>query len=1283
MIRNTLVLFFILSVKVIFADTITNIIQFHWQGQKKIVFPAKDSTQPACHIQALNFKGATYPAASGFLPHYETTFPIPANYVLTDIKLKDKATITIQDISEIELLLGTDLKDNFETKYSYLAERGNKYLHVSIIPIKKIKTEENSYEKLLQTTLHIELKKKENTKSITKENTPAANSVLHQGTWVKINIPETGIYKLSYSRLEDLGVAEPKKARVYGFGGGMLPLMNNEYNFNDLPEKQVHYLEDGIIFYAKGPHDIEYDTGYRMLLHKEHPFSNHTSYFISSDASTGKQDNSIRKTTTNILTATKQFNTFLDCRYHETRDTNLVQSGRTWYGEEYFDSKTTYNFSFDFPDLISDSTVSVLTSLIARSTDESSFTISSGNNTTNIDIRSVSLRYDGSQAKEGKKKLEFKNTELTEQIPVDITYNKGNSTSVGWLDYIVVNAYRKLKYPGKQLLFSHYNASESTYTGEFIIENGNPNLIVWDVTDPHKVYEVTTVLSGNNLTVTTELHPGLTKFAVFDKKGSFYKPETDNDTYQVANQNLHGASTPDMAIVVRPGLQKYAVELADFHKKNDGLESLIVLQQEVFNEFSSGIQDPTAIRNFMRMFYTRALTGEDKMIRYLLLFGDGTYDYTLDSKESDNYIVTFQSSHSLSPTGSYVTDDYFGLLDTIEGGSEYGGTISNSLLDIGIGRLPVKNEEDARIVLDKIYMYVDSQSMGYWRNELTFIADDADDNQPDHMQDANKLTRQIEEKYPVFHIEKIYLDAFPQKTTPAGQRYPDVNQAIHNRIKKGTLILNYTGHGHETGFAHENILDIADVRQFRNEYKLPVFMTATCELSRFDDHTQVTAGEEILLNPEGGGIALFTTTRLVYIDANYKLNRSFYNHVFEKDEAGKRLRFGDIMRLTKNGTGSGNNKLNFTLLGDPALMLTYAKNNIVTTKINSTPIEENTDTLKAFSEVSMEGMVTYPDGSPMKDFKGTVYPVIYDKKSTVKTLSNDGFEPLEYTTQNNILYKGRADVKDGIFKFSFVVPGDISYNIDSGRVIYYADNDVVDAAGSFEGFLVGGSNEITEIDNTGPSISLYMNDESFINGNMTDQNPVLLAVISDESGINTSGTSIGHDITAVIDDNTNNIIILNDYYISDFNSYTSGRVEFPLLNLEPGKHTIKVKVWDIFNNSSESTIEFIVKESDDFIISNLYNYPNPVRETTEFYFEHNQSMTDMDIEYRIFNISGKHVASIKKNLYAQGYRIGPVKWNCTGNQGSVVDKGIYIYRLKVSTAEGKVNHKQGKFVIMR
>jgi len=740
-----------------------------------------------------------------------------------------------------------------------------------------------------------------------------------------------------------------------------------------------------------------------------------------------------------------------------------------------------------------------------------------------------------------------------------------------------------------------------------------------------------------------------------------------------------------MIIISHPLFLKYAQQLADIHLVNDNLESLIVTPEQIYNEFSSGTRDVSAVRDFAKMVYDRAASGQEKL-RYLLLVGDGSYNNISLAPGNSNYIPTYQSESSLNASTSYVSDDFFGFMDGAEGGTE---TMEVYTLDLGVGRLPVKTADEAMAVYRKIKSYNTQNNKNDWRNNILFTGDDEDGNL--HMTQANSLADWVSENYPMFVVKKVMLDAYKQESASTGARYPDVNRILIDNIRKGLLIFNYTGHGGEIGLAAEHILMTEDLMNLTNAENLPLFVTATCEFSRFDDLTDdegvlsenTSAGETSLLNAKGGSIALFTTTRIVYSDRNHYLNTKFYKVVFQRDEEGNFYKLGDVVRMTKDSSGINRNKLNFILLGDPALKLAIPEYTVATDSLNSVSVSEPLDTLSAFSLIHISGHLEDENHNVMSNYNGTIYPSVFDKSQVVTTLANDGGETMQFNTRENVIYKGKVSIKNGYFSFDFMVPKDITYSFGNGKVVYYGKNSANDANGWFSNFIIGGTSPTATPDNSGPEISLYLNDEYFNDQGITNTSPIIYATILDESGINMVGNGIGHDITGIIDGNVANPVILNEYFEADLDDYTSGSLKYPMSDLSEGWHSLKVKVWDVFNNSSDATIEFKVISGDDMIIANACNYPNPASDRTWFRFEHNKPGGELRVTISIFDMGGRNVAVLEETIITSGFNSTPLEWDLKDKNGNFLRQGIYPYRIRITDSNGAIAESHQKLVVIR
>ncbi len=1253
------------------AQKYSGVRDIHWNPVKKFTSASGEV------IFYLNFHKAFYKNLNTLIPYYYELIKI-GNSQKYQVELLNQEfeQFDYKEINNISSLNNLSSDIEIETAIVYI--RKIPYQAISFIPLRK-NPRTNRIERLVRFSLS--LRPEANLKSTLQ--TPAGNrytdhSVLKSGSWIKIKVTFNGIYQLTYDELLNLGIDNPANVRIYGNGGGMLSALNINQCIDDLVENPIWFEKgsdgifnsgDYILFYGQEANIWQYDQTsnfYQQILHK---FSDGSYYFLTSDLGKGKEIQTELPPSGIVNTIITEF----DDHYHyEKEDRNLIHSGNEWYGEK-FDVVTIQDFAFTIHNPITSEPVRAKINLLSRAPSTTSFIIYANSQylgsisipETNLSLYTATYAHSESDT--------FRFYINDENVEIRLQYDKKTASAQGWLDYITLNARRKIQMVNSQLQFRDCRSIGPGNISEFRISGVTSPLQVWDITDPTTPLALTANQSGSIVSFTCRTD-SLKEFIAFTQDGEFLKPLMEgNDVGPIENQDLHGLDPVDYIIISHPDFIEQARRLAAFRYDHDQLNNAVVTPQQIYHEFSSGKPDIAALRNFVKMFYDRAST-ENEMPKYLLLFGDGSFDNKTISENNTNYILTYQSNNSLSPVSSFLTDDYFGLLDEDE-------EIASGAVDIGIGRFPVSSAQEAESVVDKTISYDQPDKMGDWRNSLCFIGDDEDGNL--HMSQADELAQYVENHYPFFVISKIFLDAYPQISTPSGQRYPDVNEAINQRITKGALIINYTGHGGANGLAHERIIGINDIVSWQNQDKLPLFMTATCEFSRFDDYEETSAGELALLNPDGGGIALLTTTRLVYSGPNHVLNEHFYEIVFEKDDNNQNYRLGDIIRLTKNATGPGTNKRNFTLLGDPAVMLAYPKYKIKTTAINGVNITEYVDTLKALRKVSISGQIEDEKGSLLSDFNGILYPTIFDKSIVLNTLGNDGGQPFPFNLQNRILYKGKSSVRNGQFTFNFVVPKDISYNYGHGRLSYYANNRSSDASGSFREVIIGGSADPIVDDNIGPQIEIFMNDENFVFGGITDENPRLLIHVSDSNGINTIGSGIGHDITAVLDNNAKSPIVLNEYYEADMDSYKSGKISYPFRELSEGRHNLQVKVWDVYNNSSEEYLEFVVTSGEDLILKHVLNYPNPFTTRTSFFFEHNYPDGEMDVLIQIFTVSGKLVKTIQQHVTSTGYRSDPIDWDGLDDFGNRIGRGVYIYRIKVRSANGQTVEKFEKLVILR
>ena len=933
----------------------------------------------------------------------------------------------------------------------------------------------------------------------------------------------------------------------------MLAESNAVIPVDDLQENAIMVMDGGdgiingndyILFYANGPDQWIKDSLNQRFTHQINLYSDKAFYFLAIGGN-GKRITSI----TNTSSPNISINSFSGRYFHELDTVNFLSGGKEWYGEEFSNipGKTlTRNFNVNVPNIITGSSLTIQSQCIARSSGSgSSFDVRINNNLVGqIAIQPVGTGQYDLFAGEGA----ITSSAIAQQndIMINYTYNSGSYNAQGWLNWFELFPRQQLSLNGiNQVLFRDW-ASVGNNTGQFIISNSNSTTQVWDVTDPLNPAKMTGTLSGSDFRFVNECSR-LREYVAFNDNG-FLTPKAAGN---VPNQNLHNTSPKDNIIICYPDFLSQAQRLAQFHQQQNGLRTLVVTTDQVYNEFSSGSPDPVAIRDFVKMYYDKYKNDPANKLRYLLLFGDGSYDYKNRLNNNTNFVPAYENNISLDVLSSYTSDDFYGFLDDNEDINS--GAIIN-YLDIGIGRVPAKNAEEAKNFVDKVETYFTPQSFGPWRNNLTFIADDEDQNL--HLQDAEIITNTVASIAPVFDIQKIYLDAFQQESGSGGSSYPQANQAINNQVYNGTLIWNFTGHGGPKRLAEETILDQDIVNSWNNPNRLPLFITATCDFAPYDNPAINSLGENILLRPKTGAIALMTTTRVVFAFSNRIMNNNYMQYALQPDATGKYRTLGDAVKDAKNYTyqtsGDITNNRKFTLLGDPAMTVAFPPLKVQATQINGKPVSQ-TDTLSSTEKITIDGEVTDEQGNVLTGFNGNVYPSVFDKVQNIKTLANDpGSSQTTFQVRNNVIFKGKASVTNGRFSFSFKVPKDINYQYGNGKLSLYAEDGNRDGNGFFTGFIVGGAANNAGSDNDGPEIKPYLNDEKFVSGGLSNENPVLLVKLSDSSGINTTGAGIGHDIVATLDNDSRQFFILNDFYEGELDSYKKGEVRFQMPGLEPG-----------------------------------------------------------------------------------------------------------------------------------
>jgi len=1164
------------------------------------------------------------------------------------------------------------LTNNLEIKTLVEHERNQFFGRIKFIPVRKIGS---GYERAMAFTLNVRVS------LLPVPPTPAGDrdgftytSVLSGGNIFKFGVTQNGIYKLDYAFLKnELGISDldnidPRSIRLYGNGGAMLPEKNSDARADDLTENTIQIVgeQDGkfdvsdyILFYAVGPrpwiyrpHATDPELTVRLNLYDLHAW-----YFIKTGDGFGLRISEIPSVVASYVTEE-----FDDYQRIEEEKNNLLHfnsasqgSGKRWFGDYFYQARE-QTYDFNFPNLVQGNAARVRSEFAGRSSVTQSVRLEIGSSIFSKAISAVSVsNNDASFAANAV----FSGTiqPSSDAFKAKVVYPEVGSQSEGWLDYIEINARRRLSMAGPVLEFRDLKTLGQT-SATFRLSGASGNTTVWDITNPQTPFLQQKNQNGSILEFGAATLGTLRNFIAFSDGASFSKPQIVSG--KIANQNLHALENLDLIIIYHPDFQADAVRLAEHRRTYSGLDVAIVDITQLYNEFSSGAKDPTAIRDFARMLLER---NPDKF-KFLLLFGDASFDPKDNTNSEDNkdFIPAFETAESFSPIDAFPSDDFYALLSPDESGSLAGA------LDIAVGRFVCKSADEARNIVNKIIAYdKDPITLGDWHLRTVYIADDEDGNA--HINQADKLATENIAAESWFNIGKVYFDAYQQVATSAGQRFPDAKAAINSEMFKGMLVVNYIGHGGPRGLSQERVIDNNDIAGWDNPNRYPLLITATCTFGGYDDYTTLTGGEQAFLRINAGAIALFTTVRSVYIAGNEDLTDEVQDFIFKRVNGNYRT-IGDVLKDSKNKlTSDVKNARRFTLLGDPSMHLAMPEHRVATTKINGQAVTlGQPDTLRALMPVEIEGVVTDTVGNTLNGFNGRVSVTVFDKAQTLQTLGQDpGSIVRSFKIQRNILFKGSAQVTNGIFKLNFVVPKDINYAYGKGKISYYAENGTpLDAAGGDENIVVGGNAGLIQ-DDTPPIVQAFLNTDAFAFGGITDNNPKVMVKCSDDYGMNVTGSSIGHDLTAVLDGNVLETLVLNEFYESAQGDARKGEAIYPLRNLSTGRHTLQVKGWDVANNPGEGYTEFVVAEDGQAALAHVLNYPNPFTTNTYFQFEHNLASQILDVQVSIFSVSGRLVKTIQQTITNNdGFRVSnDVQWDGNDEYGDPLARGVYLYRVKV------------------
>ncbi len=1114
--------------------------------------------------------------------------------------------------------------------------------------------------------------------SITKSY--AQSSVLASGIWHAVAVESRGVYKVTFDDFRKMGFGgsiDPNKIKVFGNVGGMLPQSISVVRPLDLTENAIFVSsgDDGsfdrgdyILFFAEGPDRVEYDVQRQIFAYENNLYSDKNYYFITVADDNGKRI-SVMPSIEGSFPVVQQYDDYM---YYESDDRNLLSSGREWYGERFnFDEQR--KFTFDVGNIISNSTVKMVTDVVGQSYGPSSFNLLwNGFSLPEQHISQIPNTQYGVKGVHKKDTIlvnadEIGASSASSQV-ITYQFNRASSgASAGFLDYFLLSVKRKLSLANHQVIFRSTKSLEQPVS-TFEITDIKSNCLIWNITETYEPRQQDYMLNGT-VAIFSDESATLQEYIVFDS--DIPSPEFIG---KIDNQDLHGIGAQDLLIISHPSFISEADRLASHRRQHNSWNVAVVSTEQIYREFSSGRQDVTAIRDFIKHVYSRG------QLNAVLLMGKASYDYKDRIERNTNFVPTYESRNSLSPLATYSSDDYFAFLEDDEG--NWGESpVQHHTLDIGVGRLPVKTAEEASIVVDKIIYYdTHKNGLGKWRKDISFVADDGnntDNFTSSHQSQANVMAEFIESQHTGFDTKKIFLGTYTKTAKPNGEAIPEANDDVVRRFDRGSLIINFTGHGNEKQWADENIFSQVEIDELENK-AYPFLVTATCEFGRQDDPTIVSSAELSILKKNGGAIGLVTTSRPVNAGTNFVLNQQFYNALFEKQSSGFPT-LGEVFRNTKNNSSSGVGNRNFSLLGDPSMTLAIPSKSVVVTNFKT---KSDSDTLKARSIAVLEGEVRDESDLLIEDFDGVVEFTLFDKQVDVVTIGKNN-PAFQYQTWQNILYRGKASVNNGVFKFEFILTKNISEQIGEGKLSLYAydPKSRLDANGGFS-IKVGGSEPDFPLDDQGPMLQAFMGDTTFAPGGIVSTNSILVVNVQDESGINISDDGSGNSLVAFLD-GSDQPYILNDYYESYIDDFTRGSVHFPIKNLPPGRHTITVKAWDTHNNPGETTIEFVVTDGEELVIETLGNFPNPFVSETSIFFTHNRSGDDLEAQLTIFNAGGMQLKTYHYDIPESSYRVDLGEINNLYDFEKKLPGGLYLARLIVrSLTNGSKTERVAKLIVV-
>ena len=1110
----------------------------------------------------------------------------------------------------------------------------------------------------------------------------AENSKLASGKWVKISVKESGIYQITAEDIRSWGLGtDLSQIHIFGYGGAPLSQKMDENYADDLPQMPLVRTEGRILFYAQGPTTWKRLSKSFEQVQEQHPYAISGDYLITNDSRFN--DIEIPKAANSPAGGTP-VTTFTGRLYHEQEIDNPGETGRRFLGESFVTTKS-QTFKFTLDDRVEGEPVSVYTSFAAK-TGSSYSTVTCSYNGTQLPVtdgdliaRTTDLTHTHFFETTGC--LKSFDLEGTNDLNYTISYSSSGTIYMARLDYITVNYVRSLKLKNGSLTFGYHEASSDK---KYRLAGTGSTTRVWDVTVPYAPMQLNAVADGDNGLAFSPAISGRREFVAFEESGTYSHPDYIGE---VSNQNIHGEPTPDMIILAPSAYLEQAGRVAALHEDYDNFRVLVLDHEKVFNEFSSGTRDAMAYRRLCKMFYDRGTSSDGHKFGYLLLFGGGSYDNRLVGTNASvlnfPHLLTWQSVRSDDENNSYTSDDFFGILD------DESSMGVNEKMNVSVGRMIVRNASEARAVVNKLEKYMTKPIYGSWKNQVMLVADD--ENEGIHMIQSLAMDSIMRASGGADVVRNyVFIDAFNYVSEGGARTYPDARAKMFNRLNEGTLWWNYIGHSSTQNWTAEGLLKRADVETNLFYKRLPVLYAATCEFCRFDNSV-TSSGELVFTNPNGGAIAVICPPRLALIQSNGALSNAMARYIFSRDEKGRPQRIGDILRLAKKDlSASTDNHRRYFVFGDPAMRLAYAPYTAQVKTINGKPVDSNNmPVFKAREQVEFAGDILDFSGQVATNFNGSIVSTLYGCQESVTThgYGGDDGRQVTYLDRPNRLAINVDSVNGGHFTVRVIIPSEVNNEYDNYspsmiNLYAYDSRDTLEAKGANSDFYIYGYEDDEVADTIGPNIiTMGLNDETFVNGSDVNESPLLLATVSDDSGVNFSSAGIGHSMTLTLDGTISYNDLLS-YYTPQFaEEGTLGSISYQLNDLATGPHTLRLRVWDVYNNVSEKTISFNVVKGLAPEIADVYCAANPASVETSFYVKHNRPDAVVTVTIEVYDLLGRRVWSTTQSGRSDMYTSTPVTWDLTDAGGRRVPRGIYVYRATISTDGIKEATKAKKLAV--